>query len=354
MRPWLFARSAEGAHDFALGWAARAAEREWACHLARACFAPPPTPELRIDAFGLRFQNPVGLAAGLDKDGVAVDLWAALGFGFVEVGTVTPGSGQIGNEPPRLARLVERGALVNRLGFNNSGSRALAERLTRRRTPIPVGVNVGKARVTPLERAADDYERTVRDVYAQAAYLVMNVSSPNTPGLRDLQSVETLRPLLRRVQAVRTDLAADLGDRPVLLKIAPDLADEDVDAVADLVVELGIDGIIATNTTVRAPDGVELPFSGGVSGLPLAPRALALTRRLYRRLGPEVPIVGVGGIFDADQAWARIRAGARLLQIYSGFVYRGPGLVRDITKGLVERMRRDGFLALEDAVGADD
>jgi dihydroorotate dehydrogenase len=352
-RPWLFRQDAEVAHDRALGWAEWSAKRPWACRLAHARYGAAAAPELAVDAFGLRFDNPVGLAAGLDKNGVAIDLWAALGFGFVEVGTVTPGEGQPGNPSPRLARLVEHGALLNRMGFNNAGSPALARRLAVRRTRIPVGVNVGKAKVTPLERAADDYEATVRDVYDGASYLVLNVSSPNTPGLRDLQSVATLRPLLERVVSVRDALATEQGRRPVLLKIAPDLADEDVDAIADLVGEAGLDGVVATNTTVRAPEGVTLPFTGGVSGAPLVERAHALCRRLYRRLGPDLPIVGVGGVADAETAYARIRAGARLLQIYSAFVYRGPGLVRDITEGLRQRLARDGFRALADAVGAD-
>ena len=352
-RPWFFRRSAEQAHDLALKWAGRAGSMPLACHWANVLYAPPPSPELSVRAFGLSFDNPFGLAAGLDKDGVAVDLWAALGFGFVEVGTVTPGAGQPGNPSPRLARLLDRGALVNRMGFNNRGSAALAERLRRRRTRIPVGVNVGKAKVTPLERAADDYEATVRDVFAEASYIAVNVSSPNTPGLRDLQSVETLRPLLARVLEVRRELSAAHGSRPVLLKVAPDLADADIDAIADLALELGLDGVIATNTTIRAPDGVTLPFAGGVSGVPLRERADEVARRMYERLGPEVPIVGVGGMTDADDAYARIRSGARLLQFYTAFVYRGPGLVRDLTEGLLERMRRDGVESLEDVIGAD-
>jgi dihydroorotate dehydrogenase len=352
-RPWLFRQDAEVAHDRTLKWAEWAARTPWACGAAHAWYGASSAPQLAVEALGLTFSNPIGLAAGLDKNGVAIDLWAALGFGFVEVGTVTPGEGQPGNPSPRVARLVEQGALVNRMGFNNAGSPALARRLAGRRTTIPVGVNVGKAKVTPLGAAADDYEITVRDVYDGASYLVLNVSSPNTPGLRDLQSIAALRPLLERVVSVRDALAPERGRRPVLLKIAPDLADEDVDAIADLVGETKLDGVVATNTTIRAPDGVELPFSGGVSGAPLTARANALCRRLFRRLGPAVPIIGVGGISNAEDAYARIRAGAQLLQIYTAFVYRGPGLVRDITEGLARRLDRDGFRALADAVGAD-
>ncbi len=350
VRPRLFRYDAEDAHDFTLKWAAWAAERPWACWMADAWFAPRPAEALAQEIWGLKFPNPIGLAAGLDKNGVAVDLWAALGFGFVEVGTVTPGTGQPGNERPRLARLVDHDALVNRMGFNNRGSAALAERLAKRRTKIPVGVNVGKAKVTPLERAVDDYEATVRDVHDRASYLVVNVSSPNTPGLRDLQSIEALRPIVERVVSVRDELTRE-ESRPVLLKIAPDLADEDVDAIADLASSTGLDGIIATNTTIQAPPGAGLPIAGGISGRPLEPRALELTRRLHGRLGRDVPIVGVGGIMDADSAYTRIRAGARLLQIYTSFVYRGPSLVRNLTEGLLERLHRDGFRSVEEAVG---
>lgn len=352
-RPWFFRRSAEQAHELALAWASRASRSPVACRWAQQLYAPSPRDELKVQAFGLTFANPFGLAAGLDKDGVAVDLWSSLGFGFVEVGTVTPGDGQPGNPSPRLARLLEQGALLNRMGFNNRGSAALADRLRSRRTRIPLGVNIGKAKVTANEEAADDYERTTRDVYAESSYIAVNVSSPNTPGLRDLQSVDALRPLLARVLEVRAQLAAAHGQRPVLLKVAPDLADEDLDAIGDLVLELELDGVIATNTTIQTPPGVELPFTGGISGRPLRDRADAVVRRLYGRLGPRVPIVGVGGITDADDAYARLRAGARLLQFYTAFVYRGPALVRDLVEGLVDRMRRDGVRALEEVVGAD-
>lgn len=355
-RPYLFSLDAERAHVTTLRLAGRAARSPELCQLAAALYAPTPSPRLRIQAFGRTFENPVGLAAGLDKDGEAIDLWAALGFGFVELGTVTPGDGQPGNEPPRLVRVVEDRAIVNRMGFNNHGAPALARRMAARRTRIPCGANLGKAKVTPLEQAPDDYEAGLRAVWPHADYVVVNVSSPNTPGLRDLQAVSALEPLVARVVATSRALAAEQGRPrvPVLLKIAPDLADSDVDAVAELAAGSGLDGIVATNTTLRHDLLSRAPgIAGGVSGAPLAPRALELTRRLFRRLEGRLPIVGVGGIRSADDAWARIRAGATLVQVYTGLIYEGPGLVGSIVQGLDQRLQQSRYDELADAVGVD-
>lgn len=347
---------AEKAHNLTLKLAEGFGRSGALCALAGGLYAPPQDPRLETEAFGLKFDNPVGLAAGLDKNGVAIDFWGALGFGFIEMGTVTPGRGQPGNEPPRMARVIEDRAVVNRMGFNNQGAPALVERLAQRKTRIPCGANLGKAKVTPLEQAPDDYEISLRAVWDHADYIVVNVSSPNTPGLRDLQAVDALRPLLERVVRVNHELAGWRHRRglPLLVKIAPDLADSDVDAVADLATEVGMHGIIATNTTLRhdllsTPAGI----AGGVSGQPLAPRALDLTRRLYRRLQGRLPIVGVGGISNAEDAWLRLRAGASLLQVYTGFVYEGPGLVGSITRGLQARMSRAGLSSVRDVVGVD-
>lgn len=356
LRPWLFSFDAERAHDITLSMAARAAKSGTACGLAGGLYAPAKHRSLAVEAFGLRFDNPLGLAAGLDKNGVAIDLWGALGFGFVEVGTVTPGAGQAGNDKPRLTRVVEDEAIVNRMGFNNLGAPALAKRLSARRTHIPVGANLGKAKVTPLSGAPDDYEATLRAVWADADYIVLNVSSPNTPGLRDLQAVSALEPLLERVVGVNRRLAKLRAreERPLLLKIAPDLADDDVDAAADLAVATGMHGIIATNTTLRHDLLSRAPgIQGGVSGAPLQPRALALTKRLFRRLEGRIPIVGVGGIRSAEDAWTRLRAGATLLQVYTGFVYAGPGMVRDIVDGLADRIDRGSYAGIAEVVGAD-
>ena len=287
------------------------------------------------------------MAAGFDKDAVAFRRLVALGFGFVEVGTVTPGEGQPGNDPPRLQRIVRDEAIVNRMGFNNRGAAHLVQRLAERTTKIPVGANLGKAKVTPLERASDDYVEAMSTVAPHADYLVINVSSPNTPGLRDLQAISALEPLLAKI------VGANRARRPILLKIAPDLADEDVDRVADLSKALELDGIVATNTTLRHELLSTKPaIAGGVSGAPLAPRAEALVRRLKRRTR-DLPIVGVGGIRTAADAYRRVRAGATLIQVYTGFVYAGPALPARIAIGLGELLERDGFSSIHQVVGID-
>ncbi len=356
IRPLLFSLDAERAHDLTLGLAKVAAKSGALCAIAGALYAPPHDPRLVTRAFGLTFDNPVGLAAGLDKNGAAIDFWGALGFGFIEMGTVTPNTGQLGNEPPRLRRVVDDEAIVNRMGFNNLGAPALAERLAARKTRIPCGANLGKAKVTPLAQAPDDYEATLRVVWDHADYIVVNVSSPNTPGLRDLQAVSALAPLLERVVRVNREIAGLRRQRPlpILVKIAPDLTDEDVDAVADLAMAQELDGIVATNTTLRhdllsAAAGIQ----GGVSGRPLQPRALALTGRLYRRTQGRLPIIGVGGIRSAEDAWLRIRAGATLVQVFTGFVYEGPGLLQAIVRGLQDRISSFGYESLAEVVGID-
>jgi dihydroorotate dehydrogenase len=305
---------------------------------------------LRVRALGLEFPGPLGLAAGFDKDARATRGLGALGFGFVEVGTVTA-QAQPGNPPPRMFRLNADRALVNRMGFNNAGASAAAARLrgrTRaagaRRGPV-VGVNIGKTRMVPDEEAAADYAASARAVAGVADYVVVNVSSPNTPGLRDLQAADRLRPVL---VAVREALDASGGSRrvPLLVKIAPDLADADVDAVADLALELGLDGIIATNTTVSR-DGLASPPSqvaaagaGGLSGPPLRARALAVLVRLRARTGDHLVLIAAGGIETPDDAWERLRAGATLVQAYTGFIYGGPLWPRRMHAGLVHLSRR--------------
>ena len=311
----------------------------------------PRDPVLRVRALGLEFPGPLGLAAGFDKDARGTRGLAALGFGFVEVGTVTARA-QPGNPRPRMFRLTADRALVNRMGFNNAGAAAAAARLGRARGGPVVGVNIGKTRAVPDADAAADYAASARAVAAVADYVVVNVSSPNTPGLRDLQAADRLRPVL---VAVRAALDAAVSGRhqgrvPLLVKIAPDLADADVDAVADLAVELGLDGIIATNTTVSR-DGLASPAAevaaagaGGLSGPPLRARSLAVLRRLHARAGDRLVLIAAGGIETPDDAWERLRAGATLVQAYTAFVYGGPlwprrmhaGLARRLAKGRVE------------------
>ncbi|AJE39722.1 quinone-dependent dihydroorotate dehydrogenase [Streptomyces nodosus] len=348
----------ERAHHLAFGWIRRAARVPVLRTFLAAALAPRHK-ELRTEAFGLRMHGPFGLAAGFDKNALAIDGMAMLGFDHVEIGTVT-GEPQPGNPGKRLFRLVPDRALINRMGFNNEGSLAVAARLASR-TPVfrtVVGVNIGKTKVVPEAEAVGDYVKSTERLAPYADYLVVNVSSPNTPGLRNLQATEALRPLLTAVRE-----AADrtvTGRRvPLLVKIAPDLADEDVDAVADLAVELGLDGIIATNTTIAreglglASDPSLVKETGGLSGAPLKARSLEVLRRLYARVGDRITLVGVGGIEDAEDAWQRILAGATLVQGYSAFIYRGPFWSRALHKGLVARLRTSPYATLADAVGAD-
>ena len=304
----------------------------------------PRDPVLRVRALGLEFPGPLGLAAGFDKDARATAGLGALGFGFVEVGTVTARA-QPGNPRPRMFRLPADRALINRMGFNNDGAAAAAARLRRRPRGGPVvGVNIGKTRAVPEQEAAADYAAGARAVADVADYVVVNVSSPNTPGLRDLQAADRLRPVL---VAVREALDAAAGSRrvPLLVKIAPDLAEPDVDAVADLAVELGLDGIIATNTTVSrdglasSPAEVIAAGAGGLSGPPLRAPALAVLRRLRERAGDRLVLIAAGGIETPDDAWERLAAGATLVQAYTGFIYGGPLWPRRMHAGLARRAR---------------
>ena len=292
-----------------------------------------------VQAMGLTFPNRLGLAAGFDKNAVGIDALAALGFGHVEIGTVT-GEPQPGNPKPRLFRLPEDRAVVNRMGFNNDGAEVVADRLEKRgRRPGPVlGVNIGKSKVVPEDQAVGDYEKSARLLSPYADYLVVNVSSPNTPGLRNLQAVEKLEPILAAVRATADDVTT--AHLPLLVKIAPDLGDDDVLAVAELALALGLDGIIATNTTISreglATDAatVEGLGAGGLSGRPLTARSLEVLRLLRTKVGDELTLVGVGGISTVEDARARLDAGATLLQAYTAFVYEGPLWPKRLLRGL--------------------
>ncbi len=303
-------------------------------------------PVLHNTVFDVDFALPLGLAAGFDKNAEGVDAWGALGFGCVEVGTVTAHA-QPGNPRPRMFRLPADRAVINRMGFNNHGSGAAADALRTRRSRLPVGVNIGKTKVVPAAAAAPDYAHSARLLAPLADYLVVNVSSPNTPGLRDLQAVDALRPLLSAV--------LEVVSVPVLVKIAPDLSDADVDAVADLAVELGLAGIVATNTTFSRAglrSDADRCGAGGLSGAPLGRRSVEVLRRLHARVGSELVLVSVGGIETAEDAWERITAGASLIQGYTGFVYAGPFWARMIHRGLAQRVRQGGFATIADAVGS--
>ena len=337
LRPLFFAMDAESAHHLAMGGLSAAARWGPALAVVRRLVgtATVPDPKLVRTVFGVRFPNPVGLAAGFDKNGLALAAWEALGFGFVEAGTVTA-LAQPGNPLPRLFRVPERRGLINRLGFNNEGADAVAARFARLKAAgrwpgVPVGINLGKSKVTPLERATEDYVLSLGKLADFGDYFVLNVSSPNTPGLRTLQGRDELDALLRAVQAKNRSLPMP---KPMLVKIAPDLTFEQVEEAVSLAERHGLAGIVATNTTI---DHSSLPETapretGGLSGEPLRARATEIVRFLAGRT--KLPIVAVGGVGDAASAQEKLDAGAALVQLYTGFVYGGPTLVPEICRGL--------------------
>ena len=301
-------------------------------------------PALERELWGLHFPNPVGLAAGFDKDGKYTDALACLGFGFVEIGTVTPRP-QPGNPQPRLFRLPADQALINRMGFNNEGAAAAASRLRNRREKLIIGGNIGKNKDTPNERALDDYVAGFEALYEVVDYFVVNVSSPNTPGLRALQDRAPLTEILNRLQGINQSKPIQ---RPVLLKIAPDLTDDQLLDIIAIVKETNIHGVVATNTTIdrtglrTSGKEIEAIGAGGLSGLPLRDRATAVIRFLHQHSGGTIPIIAAGGIFTARDAQEKLEAGASLVQVYTGFVYEGPAIVRNICKGLLESGRLSG------------
>lgn len=332
LRRWLFAIDAERAHELVLGALQRLSDRPVLLAALGALYGPRRGGPA-VEAMGIRFPNPVGLAAGLDKDARCAPAFAAMGFGFVELGTVTP-LPQPGNPRPRMFRLVEDAALVNRMGFNSAGLARFLDNLKSRAPRVPVGVNLGKNAATPLERAADDYRRGMEAVYRHADYVAVNVSSPNTGGLRRLQEAVELKRLLRALSAHRARLEDEHAARtPVAIKIAPDLSDDALERIAASCVEHGVDAIVATNTTTARPGELasrNRREPGGLSGRPLAERSLDTVHRLSRALDGALPIIGVGGIMSAPDAIDRLQAGATLIQLYTGLIYRGPALLRAI------------------------
>ena len=336
-RPVLFRLGhgdAEAAHEITLRWLARTAKSPAALRalaaVSRAGAGRPRT------VFGVRFPNPVGLAAGMDKDGRALAAWPALGFGFIEVGTVTAHA-QPGNDRPRLFRLPDSGAVINRMGFNNAGAAALAARLDSiGPLPVPLGISLGKSKVAPLADAVDDYVASLRALRGHGDYLAVNVSSPNTPGLRTLQDAAHLRDLLAALQG---ELA---GAKPLLVKVAPDLTDEALGELLAVCVEHGVAGVIATNTTLArtgmaAGDVGLATQTGGLSGRPLAERARAVVAFVTQETGGALPVIGVGGVTTADDAQRLVDAGASLVQVYTGLIFSGPGLVHEINRQLARR-----------------
>jgi dihydroorotate dehydrogenase len=308
-----------------------------------------------VHCFGLSFPNPVGLAAGFDKDGVALNELASLGFGHTEAGTVTYHA-QPGNPRPRLFRLPKDQALINRAGFNNGGAAAFAKRVTASRPNCILGVSIGKSKITPLENAVDDYLASFDLIHNLADYVAVNVSSPNTPQLRQLQQADQLTTLLSALQIRNRQLRPE-SLRPLLVKLSPDLTPADLELIVDVVVRLGIDGIIATNTTISR-DNLKSPKEevtacgeGGLSGKPLTSRSTEMIAQIFKLTNGKVPIVGVGGVFTADDAWDKIAAGARLIQLYTGFIYQGPGIAKNIVEGLRRISKEKGFKSIEEAVG---
>lgn len=334
IRKALFQLNPETAHDLTLDWLG-AAERLKLLSLFKPKVAFNPA-----QVMGLRFNNPLGLAAGLDKNGDYFNALGALGFGFVEIGTVTPRP-QPGNPKPRMFRLPAQEAIINRMGFNNKGVDYLVEQVKRRRYRGILGINIGKNATTPLENAVDDYLVCLQKVYAHAEYITFNISSPNTPGLRDLQFGDGLSRMLERLKAEQQSRYHAEGRYvPLVVKIAPDMDDIAIEQVASVLVEQGMDGVIATNTTVSREGVEELEHSeetGGLSGLPVRAKSTHMITALHSHLQDKLPIIGVGGVSDGPSAVEKVEAGAKLVQAYTGFIYRGPGLLSEVTQALAER-----------------
>lgn len=338
-RPVLFRASPEQAHS-------------WVIHALRCGIYPfgtPPDPKLSLDLWGLRFKSPLGLAAGFDKNAEVPDPLLRLGFGFIEVGSVTP-LPQRGNPEPRLFRLVEHRALINRLGFNNEGKDRVLQRLSRRQSRAGIiGVNIGanKDSADPIA----DYVTGLTAFNDVASYLAINISSPNTPGLRQLQSRAPLQNLLARLCAARETLASP---KPLLLKIAPDLEDGEIDEIAEIALSHRIDGVIVSNTTLSRPPlkSIHAAEAGGLSGAPLFELSTRKLARFYKAVSGRLPLIGVGGVSSAETAWQKLRAGASLLQLYTALVYEGPGLIAAINSGLAQRLTASGKTSLSEITGS--
>ena len=359
IRPALFAHESEEIHNRTLAALGKSGSHSALCDALAAFYGAPTLP---IEVFGLKFPNPVGLAAGMDKQAAAAPVWPALGFGFSELGGVT-WHAQPGNPAPRMFRAVADAALINRMGFNNPGAEALAQRLANWRAlgrwpAHPVGINLGKSKITPLETAGEDYSSSLRVLWPHADFFVVNVSSPNTPNLRQLQDKSALDEILAALQTVNVGCAGSSAEpKPVLVKVAPDLTFEALDEILELAGPRQLAGIVATNTTIVRPKTNDAALqrvyaeTGGLSGKPLGARSAEVIRHLHRQTKGTLPIIGVGGIFNAADAWEKITAGASLIQIYTGLVYEGPAITRAIVTGLQERLAERGLCVIQQAVG---
>ena len=342
LKPFFFSLDAETAHRLTLTMLS----------VSPPMAVLPDPPELAVKLWGIDFSNPIGLAAGMDKDAIAARAWETIGFGFAEMGTITP-QPQPGNETPRLWRLIENRALINRLGFPSEGMDAVAPRIERIRKAgiaLRIALNFGPNKDTPPERVAADYASLMRKLGALADFIVVNVSSPNTPGLRTWQSPERMREIFA---AMRADNANTDRRVPILVKLAPDLERDDLFRICDTALELKLDGIVACNTTIaRAAVNITSSHPGGLSGAPLLKPARELIRNIYIHTGGKIPIIGVGGVASAEDAWGHIRAGASMVELYTGLIYEGPGLIARIKTGLADLLRRDGFRSISEAVGS--
>lgn len=354
IRPILFKMPTETAHEIGInslkiGLGSKFLQNQFAKRFVCESFG-------EISRFGLKFKNPLGVAAGFDKNAVVANQLSALGFGFVEVGTLTF-KPQIGNPHPRLFRLPEDGALINRLGFNNYGTAAAVKHLKRSRPNCVLGVNIGKNKDVPNEEAIENYLQSFDMVYEVADYIAVNVSSPNTPNLRELQKADELESLLSALQSRNSELSEENENKPLLVKIAPDLTEAEIESIVDISLKLNLSGIIATNTTISREnlktDGAKIKEigAGGLSGKPIERHSSEVVKKIYKYSQKKLPIIGVGGVFTAEDAFEKIAAGACLVQAYTGFVYQGFTFARDVNFGLKKILDKEGFGTLDEAVG---
>jgi dihydroorotate dehydrogenase len=357
VKPWMFKKDPEDAHHLIMKGMDMAGQIPGGRALLSGLYGFKSTKELTNQIAGVTFPNPVGLAAGLDKNGQAVKAFSQIGFGFLEVGTVTP-KPQPGNERPRLFRLPEDESLINRMGFNNIGTEGMEKNLQRVKDhPVPVGINIGKNKITPNANAAEDYQKCIQRLYPYGDFFVVNISSPNTPDLRNLQHGDHLRLLLKTVteelKIQRQKYGSD--EKPVFVKIAPDLKEMELHVIIDTIMQSGVSGVIATNTTISR-DGLTHPNAketGGLSGKPLKNPSTEIIHKIYKQTKGSLPIIGSGGIFTAEDAYEKIRAGASLVEIYTGLIYKGPELLKKINQQLLHLLQKDGFSHISQAVGSD-
>ena len=362
LRPAVFLQDSEKAHSRILSVLSRMSRSRFSLSMLGTLYR---SPELPVKLFNLDFTNPVGVAAGMDKNGAAVPSWQSIGYGFCEIGGVTLHE-QPGNPKPRMFRASKDKALINRMGFNNIGAQALQKQLQFWKDKglwpdSPVGINLGKSKVTPLEDAPSDYSGSIKILWKHADFFVINVSSPNTPGLRDLQESKNLESVIKKCCEINKECSAgdNSTEKPLLVKIAPELDDGFLEDIVKLVKKHKLSGIVATNTTLDRPETKHTSSEkiykevGGLSGAPLKDKSTEMIRRIYRLTKGKIPIIGVGGIFTAEDAWNKITAGASIVQLYTGLVFEGPGIAKSIVKGLKRRVKSEGLESISDAVGIE-